>query len=57
MSWVTEAIGTCTSTDIYDCMEPGSVRLPVQGLPIKLERWDEGGYSTFDEEGPKKTFM
>ena len=50
MYGVTEAFGSCTSTDSYNCMEPGSVRLPVQGLPIKLENWDEGGYSIFDEE-------
>ena len=37
MYGVTEAFGSCTSTDIHNCIEPGSVRLPVQGLPIKLE--------------------
>ena len=34
-------------------MEPGSVGSLVQGLQIKLESWDEGGYSIFDEEGLK----
>lgn len=53
MYGVTEAFGTCTTTDIYNCMEPGSVGSLVQGLQIKLESWDEGGYSIFDEEGPK----
>jgi len=39
--------------DIYNCMEPGSVGSPVQGLQIKLEGWDGGGYSIFDKDGPK----
>merc|ERR1712126_106913 len=39
--------------DIYNCMEPGSVGSPVQGLQIKLEGWDGGGYSIFDKDGSK----
>ena len=53
MYGVTEAFRTCTSTDIYNCMEPGSVRLPVQGLPIQLESRDEFEYSIFDKKGLK----
>ena len=49
MYGLTEDFGSCTSIDIYNCMEPGSVRLQVQGLPSKFENWDEGGYSIFDE--------
>jgi len=53
MYGLTKTFGTFISTDCYNSMETGSVGAPKEGVQIKLESWEEGGYTIFDEEGPK----